>query len=162
MKLRDLRATALCMITVPSNSTNLKTDASELPPLPWGHTHNHIHLTSTENSCPQTSWALHFLTAETGEVTQVYFTLALFVVVGHLHLLGKLTTLSDSPTLHPSPAPQCLCRSPPYPGNGKLRSPGAFSACYQLPFSTQKLPDVWILLTLFYSRESQVPPDQDS
>lgn len=90
------------MITVPSNSTNLKTDTSELPPLPWGHTHNHIHLTSTENSCPQTSWALHFLTAETGEVTQVYFTLALFVVVGHLHLLGKLTTSSDSPALHPS------------------------------------------------------------
>lgn len=96
-----------------------------------------------------------------GEVTQVYFTLALFVVVGHLHLLGKLTTSSDSPTLHPSPAPQCLCRSPPCPGNGKLRSPGAFSACYQLPFSTQKLPDVWALLTLFNSWESQVHPDQD-
>lgn len=65
----------LCMITVPSNSTNLKTGASELPPLPWGHIHTQPHTPGFYREQP-VSWALHFLTAEMGEVTQVDFTLA--------------------------------------------------------------------------------------
>lgn len=97
-----------------------------------------------------------------GEVTQVYFTLALFVVVGHLHLLGKLlhqvTPQPCTPALHPSVSAGLL----PAPAMGSCALLVHSLPAISFPLAlTQKLPDVWALLTLFNSRESQVHPDQD-
>lgn len=95
------------------------------PSLGATYTHNHTHLASTENSL---SRGLCIFSQLRWVRSHRWISCWLCVVLGHPHLLGKLSTSSRSPTLHPSPALR-LCRSPPSPGIGKLCSPDAFSAC---------------------------------